>query len=90
MQNGGNSGFYFHVGDVKEPVATGIEVQIYDSSSKKAGDQLTDHDSGGIIPGLPPTKNAAKPAGEWNKFQITSKGNKLNVVLNGETWTRST
>ena len=85
VQKGGNSGFYFHVGDVKEPVATGIEVQIYDSGSKKAGDKLTDHDSGGIIPGLPPTKNAAKPAGEWNKFKITSKGDKLTVILNGET-----
>jgi hypothetical protein len=85
VQKGGNSGFYLHVGDVKEPVATGIEVQIYDSGSKKADDKLTDHDSGGIIPGLPPTKNAAKPAGEWNKFQITSKGDKLIVVLNGQT-----
>jgi hypothetical protein len=85
VQKGGNSGFYFHVGDVKDPVATGIEVQIYDSGSKKPGDKLTDHDSGGVIPGLPPSKSAAKPAGEWNKFQITSKGDKLTVVLNGET-----
>jgi hypothetical protein len=85
VQKGGNSGFYFHVGDVKKPVETGIEVQIYDSGSKGKDAKLTDHDSGGIIPGLPPTKNAAKPAGEWNRFRITSKGDKLIVVLNGET-----
>ena len=85
VQKGGNSGFYFHVGDVKRPVETGIEVQIYDSGSKKEGDKLTDHDSGGVIPGIPPTKNAAKPAGEWNRFQITVKGDKLIIVLNGET-----
>lgn len=85
VQKGGNSGFYFRVGDVKSPVAKGIEVQIYDSASKKPGSKLTDHDSGGIIPGIPPTKNAAKPAGEWNKFRITSKGDRLTVVLNGET-----
>src|SRR5262245_56493835 len=30
----GNSGFYFHVGDKANPVTTGIEVQIADSSSK--------------------------------------------------------
>lgn len=83
VQKGGNSGFYVHVGDVKEPVSSGIEVQIYDSGSKAADAKLTDHDSGGIIPGIPPTKNAAKPAGEWNKFQITVKGNSLKVVLNG-------
>ena len=85
VQKGGNSGFYFHVGDVKEPVATGIEVQIYDSGSKPADAKLTDHDSGGVIPGIPPTKNAAKPAGDWNHFDITVKGDKLTIKLNGET-----
>jgi hypothetical protein len=81
----GNSGFYFHVGDMKEPVKTGIEVQIYDSASKPAGSKLNDHDSGGIIPGIPPTKNVAKPAGEWNRMQVTCKDGKVTVKLNGET-----
>lgn len=85
LEKAGNSGFYFHVGDVKEPVATGIEVQIYDSGIKKPGEKLTDHDSGGVIPSLPPTKTAAKPAGEWNHFHITSKGEKVTIVLNGVT-----
>ncbi len=81
----GNSGFYFHVGDVNKPVETGIEVQIYDSASKKEGAKLNDHDSGGVIPGIPPTKNAAKAAGEWNRFQIAAKGPSLKIVLNGVT-----
>lgn len=59
-------------------------MQIYDSGSKKAGDKLTDHDSGGVIPGIPPTKNTAKPAGEWNKMKVTVKEGKLTVMLNGE------
>jgi hypothetical protein len=80
----GNSGFYLHVGDRKSPVATGIEVQIYDSGGKAADAKLSDHDSGGIIPGLPPAKNAAMPAGEWNRFHITVHANKLVVRLNGE------
>ncbi|MEK6239219.1 MAG: DUF1080 domain-containing protein, partial [Planctomycetales bacterium] len=64
VQKRGNSGFYFHVGDKKSPVAKGIEVQIYDSHGKGADKKLTDHDSGGIIPGVPPKKNTAKAAGE--------------------------
>jgi hypothetical protein len=80
----GNSGFYFHVGDKASPVATGIEVQIYESHAKGPDAKLTDHDSGGIIPGIPPTKNAAKPAGDWNQFHIVSRGSKLVVKLNGE------
>jgi hypothetical protein len=84
VQKGGNSGFYFRVGDVNDPVAQGIEVQIYDSASAAPGKPLNDHDSGGIIPGVPPKKRAAKPAGEWNQFHITSKADKLTVALNGE------
>lgn len=84
VKKSGNSGFYFRVGDVNDPVKKGIEVQIYDSASKKPGSKLNDHDSGGIIPGVPPTKNVAKPAGEWNKFHIINKADKLTVMLNGE------
>ena len=84
LEKAGNSGFYFHVGDLKEPVKKGIEVQIYDSGSKAKNAKLTDHDSGGIIPGIPPTKNAAKKFGEWNKMRVTVKGNRVTVELNGE------
>ncbi|MGC4003904.1 MAG: DUF1080 domain-containing protein [Pirellulales bacterium] len=85
VEKGGNSGFYFHVGDVKDPVGKGIEVQIYDSGSKKAGEKLTDHDSGGVIPRIPPQKNSAKPAGEWNTMKVVCKGRKVVISLNGET-----
>jgi len=81
----GNSGFYFRVGNKDNPVQEGIEVQIYDSASHPAGKPLNDHDSGGVIPGVPPTKRTAKAAGEWNAFHITVKDDKLTVVLNGET-----
>lgn len=84
VQKGGNSGFYFHVGDMKDPVAKGIEVQLYDSGSKKPDAKLTDHDAGGVIPGVPPTKNTCKPAGEWNTMNVLCKGDKLTIKLNGE------
>lgn len=83
VQKRGNSGFYFHVGDRKSPVVKGIEVQIYDSFGGRPDRKLTDHDSGGIIPGLPPTKNTSKAAGEWNHFHVTCKKRKLTVKLNG-------
>ena len=82
VEKGGNSGFYFNVGDKKEPVKTGVEVQIYDSFGQT---KLNDHTSGGIIPGVTPTKQAAKAPGEWNHFSITVNEGKVTVVLNGET-----
>ena len=84
FQKGGNSGFYFHVGDRANPVGTGIEVQLYDSGSKPKDAKLTDHDAGGVIPGAAPTKNTAKPAGEWNSMKVDVTGEKLTVTLNGE------
>ncbi|CAN5175313.1 DUF1080 domain-containing protein [soil metagenome] len=85
VETNGNSGFYFRVGDRDDPVAQGIEVQIYDSASQPEDKPLNDHDSGGVIPGVAPTKRAAKPAGEWNQFHITVKNDQLTIVLNGET-----
>ncbi|MEM7236060.1 MAG: DUF1080 domain-containing protein, partial [Planctomycetota bacterium] len=46
--------------------------------------KLNDHDSGGIIPGVAPKKNAASPPGTWNRFHIWVKGKELVVRLNGE------
>jgi hypothetical protein len=73
VEKKGNSGFYFRVGDVNDPVAQGIEVQIYDSAGKPEDAELTDRDAGGIIPGLKPHWHAAKPAGEWNKMTVTHR-----------------
>lgn len=84
FQKNGNSGFYFHVGDRKNPVKTGVEVQLFDSGSKPKDAKLTDHDAGGVIFGFPPRKNAAKPAGEWNAMKVDVKGDRLTVHLNGE------
>lgn len=81
LEKGGNSGFYFRVGDVNDPVKKGIEVQIYDTAPDKA--KLNDHDAGGIIPGLKPHRNAAKPVGEWNKMEVMHFDDKIVVMLNG-------
>lgn len=35
--------------------------------------------------GVTPKARADKPVGEWNRFEITLKGERLTVVLNGQT-----
>lgn len=81
IEKEGNSGAFFRVGDPLEPVKTGIEVQILDTYGlEKPGN----HDCGGVIGTAAPSKNMAKPAGEWNRYTITCKGSHLTVVLNGE------
>jgi Rieske Fe-S protein len=78
----GNGGVFFRVDDKADPVNTGIELQIVDSHGKQ--DELTDHDCGGIIGTIAPSKNVANPSEQWNRLLISCRGNRLQVELNGE------
>ena len=77
----GNSGIHFRVGDLKNPVNTGIEAQVLDSFGKK---KVGPHDHGGIIRTVGASKNMSKKAGEWNTMIVSCKGHRLQVELNGE------
>ncbi len=80
LTKGCNSGIFIRTGDAKDPVQTGIEIQVYDSKAEKP----SKHDCGAIYDLVPPSKNALKPLGEWNHMEITCDKNKISVVLNGE------
>ena len=58
-------------------VNTGYEIQIDGSR-----DSL--HRTGSIYTFSPPTKNAAKPAGEWNTYRIQVEDQHYQIFLNGE------
>jgi len=66
----GNSGIYLR----------GIyEVQVMDSY----GRPLDSHHMGAIYSRITPSKNAEKPAGEWQTFDITLCDRHVTVILNG-------
>lgn len=77
LSKGCNSGVFIRVNDLKDPVYTGIEIAIDDTTGHGF------HDSGAFYDLVPPKTNAQKPAGEWNHMTITAKGPKITVVLNG-------
>ena len=78
----GNSGIYFRVHDPSNPVNTGIEAQVFDSSKQQS--PFNDHTLGGIIPaGISPSRNMANPPGEWNQMVIRCVGDRLQVNVNG-------
>ena len=79
---GTNSGIFFRTSDVKDPVYTGIEVQVANSYGR---DKLSKTGTAGAIYDCQePSKNAIKPPGEWNRCILTCKGSRVEVVLNGE------
>jgi hypothetical protein len=57
------------------------EIQILDDP-EMTGDT---HGCGALYSRIAPSKDATKPAGEWQTFDITLVGRDLTVVLNGET-----
>lgn len=77
----GNSGVFMRIGDLKNHVTSGFELQILDTHGKKNPGH---HDCGGIIRTNGPSKNMVKPAGEWNEYIIYVNGNRLKVTQNGE------
>jgi Domain of Unknown Function (DUF1080) len=77
LSKGCNSGVFIRVGDLKNPIYTGIEVAIDDTTGTGM------HDSGALYDLVAPKVNAQKPAGEWNHMTVTAQGPKLCVVLNG-------
>lgn len=57
------------------------EIQIQDDYGKP----VTRHSNGALYSRIAPAVNAARPAGEWQTYEITLIGRDLTVVLNGQT-----
>jgi hypothetical protein len=73
-----NSGVFFRVEDLKNPVHTGFEIQVM------GGDRIGKHEMGAIYDLAATTKNTGKPTGEWNTLEIGCKGPEISVTLNGK------
>ena len=72
VPSGNNSGIYLR----------GMyEIQVFDSYGK----ELDSHNMGAVYSRITPSAAAEKPAGEWQKVDITLCDRHINVVLNGKT-----
>ena len=68
----GNSGIYLR---------GRYEVQVADNHGLEPSDIYF----GGVYGFVEPNENAAKPAGEWQRYEITLIGNRVTVIANGKT-----
>jgi hypothetical protein len=74
-----NSGVFVRFPDPWYSVRNGYEIQIDDCDKRGLKNQ-----TGSIYDFSPPTARAAKPAGEWNLYEISVVGQRYTVVLNGQ------
>ncbi len=80
ITKGTNSGIFLRTSDVRDPVQTGIEIQVAGAAPNRP---LGKGAAGGIYDLVAPRVNALKPD-EWNRYTITCEGPNISVVLNGQ------
>jgi hypothetical protein len=61
------------------PSCWAYEIQLLED----AGEPPTVHSSGSLYRYVAPRENAMRPAGEWNVLEVTCRGPRIRVVLNG-------
>ncbi|MFC4095989.1 3-keto-disaccharide hydrolase [Euzebyella saccharophila] len=88
ISEGGNSGVFWGVNESvgqSVPYATGPEVQVLDNERHPDAKAGKSHQAGALYDMVEPSKDVAKPAGEWNTMVITvnHKEEKGSVELNG-------
>lgn len=78
VEPGANSGIFLRA-NPEEPVQRGFEVQVLDDYGKAPSNT----GSGAIYDVVTPMHNMARPAGQWNSYDIRVEGSLVEVVMNG-------
>ena len=73
-----NSGVFFRVEDLKNPVMTGFEAQVMTS------DKPSYHSFGAIYDLVPCSSLPLNGPGKWDTVEITCKGGQIDVAVNGK------
>ncbi|MCC6162264.1 MAG: DUF1080 domain-containing protein [Acidobacteria bacterium] len=85
---GSNNGLGIRAPREGDAAYQGMELQILDEKAALGGKWGTLKDSqyhGSVYDVIAAKKGAQKPAGEWNVQEVTAKGRRITVVLNGQT-----
>ncbi|HLA52129.1 MAG TPA: DUF1080 domain-containing protein [Flavitalea sp.] len=84
LRPGGNNGVGIRTPVEGDAAYVGMEIQILDNDADMYKD-LHEYQYHGSVYGVIPAKRGfLKPTGTWNTEQIIAKGNRIQVILNGE------
>jgi len=82
--DGTNSGVVVYCSDMENWIPNSVEIQIADDFNEKWAKSVKNWQCGAFFGRKAATKSVVKRPGEWNRFTITCKDNKMYVILNGE------
>lgn len=100
----GNSGVFLRITGEPRALPKCIECQLKSGDAgaiygfqgfpvKGPAERFTEkkgHELGGDLSGVSKIRGAEKAPGEWNRYEITLKGDKLTVAVNGQTVNEAT
>lgn len=84
VTKGSNGGIGLRFPPEGDPAYTAMEIQVVDDRVYYGGSARPEQCTGSIYDEIAPSKDATNPVGQWNSWQITAKGSKITIVLNGE------
>jgi hypothetical protein len=86
LSPGGNNGVGIRAPLQGDIAYSGMEIQILDQEHERYKGKLQPWQHTGSIYNVVPAKaDALKAVGEWNSYEITARGPKITIVLNGKT-----
>ena len=80
---GANNGIGIRAPLEGDAAYVGMEIQVLDNDAPIYKDLHVYQYHGSVYGVIPAKRGYLKPVGEWNSEEITAKGNKIKVVLNG-------
>lgn len=81
---GTNSGIVVYCSDMKNWIPNSVEIQIADDFAEKWAKSPKTWHCGAIFGHLAPSKSMVKKPGQWNRFTIRCRDQRIDVALNGE------
>ncbi len=82
--SGTNSGVVVYCSDMKNWIPNSVEIQIADDFAEKWAKSPKTWQCGAVFGHLAPSKSNVKEPGQWNRFTIRCRDQKIDVALNGE------
>ncbi len=66
-----------------DPAYKGMEIQVVDHEVYYRGSSQPQQRTGSIYDEIA-AKDATKPVGQWNSWEITARGSQVKIILNGQ------
>lgn len=84
VDKAGNNGIGIRAPLAGDAAYSGMEIQVLDDYDPMYANLLPGQYCGSIYRVVPAKRGSTKPAGEWNKEEITARGRHITVKINGK------